>query len=198
MECFSRLHTLILTLTLGVLVATKEGLSSFEEVPTVLEATLKIIRNDVNTSDLSVDEFRTCLPEEATTAFAQRVQSGIDKMMRKRRKQMRLGLQDLASAAGGLAEDAEARCTKLGSQASLLISLSRVLKRYTQSKQFIDYEKLQSLKVGGVDIHKPLNRFIGSWKKQPADAGEVGQKLGEVLILFNASMAEHNARKQEL
>jgi len=46
---------------------------------------------------------------------------------------------------------------------------------------------MESLKVGDVDIHKPLNAFIGAWKKDPANATDVGHKLAQMLKLLNTN-----------
>merc|ERR1719150_586175 len=104
--------------------------------------------------------------------------------MEKRNSTMRIGLGKLGRATALLAEAAESKCGAVAAGAGALKALGHKLEGFGKDKAFIEYRKLEALKVGGHDIHKELNEFIGAWKKDFANGKDVGQALGRLFNVF--------------
>lgn len=131
-----------------------------------------------------------CLSEDMRTSFTDRVEKALDHMLQKRRRNMQLGLKELADAASdALKLLDESRCAHsrdvdiIQKGAKKLRTLTR--KTVVDYGTHIKYEAMKSLVVGGVDIHRELNEFIGAWKLRShreagAPLGVLMRKLAEI------------------
>merc|ERR1712232_1067244 len=93
---------------------------------------------------------------------------------------MRKALQALAVAISALTEDAQARCNNMKESPGVsdLLLASKNLAKGTAHNTTVVYKKMEKLTVSDMDIHKDLNKFIAGWKKESANATEVGDALG--------------------
>eukprot|EP00746_Dinoflagellata_sp_MGD_P121657 gnl/MRDRNA2_/MRDRNA2_56768_c0_seq1.p1 gnl/MRDRNA2_/MRDRNA2_56768_c0~~gnl/MRDRNA2_/MRDRNA2_56768_c0_seq1.p1 ORF type:complete len:210 (+),score=51.05 gnl/MRDRNA2_/MRDRNA2_56768_c0_seq1:60-689(+) len=163
--------------------AVREGPTQ-EQVPELLLEGLKVFAPGATTAAKDVEQ---CLPEGAKTGFVDRIHKVLEYMLQQKRKPMRLGLKNLGVAFGALVEDAEAKCTSIKLDgAKELHAAASALKEFGSAKANIEYKKLKTLKVGGIDVHKDLNKWIGTWKKEPKDfkPADCGKALGEFIKKF--------------
>jgi hypothetical protein len=168
------------------------GSESGEEAPQEPEV-IGILRDAIH-PESGVDREKVlsedCLSEDMRTAFTDRVEKALDHMLQKRRRNMQLGLKELA--------DVTSDTTKLFDESGCVHSRdvdviqngAKKLKTLTR-KTIVDYgthikyEAMKGLVVGGVDIHRELNEFIGAWKLRShreagAPLGVLMRKLAEI------------------
>merc|ERR1719350_986253 len=105
---------------------------------------------------------------------------------------MRLGLGKIGRAVSLVAQAVSSKCADASRESAedvnSLLALSQKLEGYGKDKQFIEYEPMKSLKVGGFDLHKPLNEFLGAWKQEPVVATRVGQALAKLLLVLKQQL----------
>merc|ERR1712232_1255342 len=113
--------------------------------------------------------------------------------MEKRNSTMRLGLGKIGRATALLAEATQKKCTASATSARELHDLAQKLEGYGKDKAFIHYRKMEALRVGGHDLHKPLNEFLGAWKKEAAEGKAVGEALGKFFLALKGEATEGKA-----
>eukprot|EP00927_Polykrikos_kofoidii_P078063 TRINITY_DN74943_c0_g1_i1.p1 TRINITY_DN74943_c0_g1~~TRINITY_DN74943_c0_g1_i1.p1 ORF type:complete len:592 (+),score=97.15 TRINITY_DN74943_c0_g1_i1:150-1778(+) len=126
-----------------------------------------------------------CIKEEDSRRYADAIEGAIQRMIEKHRKMMGTGLRELAVATEALVVALEASCTGLAASkgASRLKGAAKRLTIFASAKTLVnfgvhvEYEPMKVLKVGGIDVHSELNRFIRAWINQmssPELAGGMG------------------------
>mmetsp|Transcript_71294 Transcript_71294/g.112966 ORF Transcript_71294/g.112966 Transcript_71294/m.112966 type:complete len:199 (-) Transcript_71294:80-676(-) len=164
-----------------------EGVQSDSDMSAILSAALKMLPGNETGGCISgcQDALKPCLGEkDIASRFASAVRTAIDQMMMKRTKKMRRGVYHLASAVASLSSSAEGGCAKEITGLTILTESAKKLQSFTDKKGLVEYKALEKLVVSGVDIHKPLNKLIGAWKKDPVVAEDFGTALGEFIGLF--------------
>jgi len=127
-----------------------------------------------------------CLQEETAREYTYALDSAFGHMLEKSKFGMRNGLRDLAKATSALLENIGTSCSgtsateslkRLGSCASRLTIFASA-KTLMNIGVHVEYEPMKMLVVGGIDIHKELNRFIVAWLQQKG-ATEVGEGMAD-------------------
>eukprot|EP00927_Polykrikos_kofoidii_P008135 TRINITY_DN13373_c0_g1_i1.p1 TRINITY_DN13373_c0_g1~~TRINITY_DN13373_c0_g1_i1.p1 ORF type:complete len:216 (+),score=53.48 TRINITY_DN13373_c0_g1_i1:50-649(+) len=167
------------------------------DVPTILSSALKAADGEAGSTTIQAEALKDCLTEASSTNFIANVFAGIDMLMQQRGKKVRRGLFHIASASLSLVADAEAKCGADTVKGSMLTADAKRLKDLTEKKGNVEYKVKERLVVGGIDIHKPLNLFIGGWKNY-VRAEEAGEKLGETLSAFKERAEKDAGVKTEL
>eukprot|EP00445_Apocalathium_hangoei_P075249 CAMPEP_0204152762 /NCGR_PEP_ID=MMETSP0361-20130328/27295_1 /ASSEMBLY_ACC=CAM_ASM_000343 /TAXON_ID=268821 /ORGANISM="Scrippsiella Hangoei, Strain SHTV-5" /LENGTH=580 /DNA_ID=CAMNT_0051107781 /DNA_START=33 /DNA_END=1773 /DNA_ORIENTATION=- len=112
-----------------------------------------------------------CIGEELAQRQQQLVSAAFDLMMQKTRRGMQQGMRSISSDILTLLDELGAKCEPIlkSSGAKRLRSAADRLKVLSSSKSLlnpggnVDYDPMKVLKIGGVDVHLELNRFIGAW-----------------------------------
>jgi len=127
-----------------------------------------------------------CLTADAAATHSHRLTEAFNSMMLKTRRGMQEGLKHLAEDTGHFINTLGASCERLrysdgarrlSSAAGRLAVLakSRTLMKHSVH---VEYEALKVLKIGGIDAHLELNRFIGAWINKKS-AEELGEALAD-------------------
>jgi len=136
--------------------------------------------------DFSMSVFPSCLTEEIAKQQSELVSAAFDTMMQKSRRGMQQGIRQVATSTLELLNRVEAECDhlkrsigmqKLRNAADRLTVLA-ASKNLLNPGGKVDYDPMKSLKVGGVDVHLELNRFIGAWINEYT-AREFGEGLAD-------------------
>lgn len=121
-------------------------------------------------------------------------------MMEKNKHGVRMGLTSLAESTLSMLSSLESQCARIGvaSGAQILRSAASRLAVLASAKTLVnpgvhvEYEPLRGLKVGGIDVHQELNKFIVAWLK---DQGPPA--LADGLASFFADFREELVRDEE-
>eukprot|EP00931_Biecheleriopsis_adriatica_P053936 TRINITY_DN31699_c0_g2_i1.p1 TRINITY_DN31699_c0_g2~~TRINITY_DN31699_c0_g2_i1.p1 ORF type:complete len:194 (-),score=58.00 TRINITY_DN31699_c0_g2_i1:133-714(-) len=140
----------------------------------------------------SAEEIKGCLDGELYS-LSVRIKDSLARMMEGRNSTMRIGLGKLGRATKKLGRSASKKCSSVGKSAEVLSSLGEKLEGFGADKAFLKYKRKESLVVGGYDIHKPLNAFIGAWKRSPSLGRDVGEALGKLFKVLQVEAKETKA-----
>lgn len=162
---------IILALLQHKLVVAEEGPKP-EEMHTTVAAVLSEFGSSIEAKDL-----QECLPKGESMALQTRINKAIEKMLELRPSKMRESIGMLGRASRLLATAVESKCSSISVQAADLKAISQQMEDYGKDKKYMSYKPKEKLVVGGYDLHKPLNKFIGDWKK--SEAKQAGTSLGE-------------------
>lgn len=178
------LRSALITLALlqCMLVVAEDGPKP-EEMHTTVAAILSEFGSSVEAKDL-----QECLPKGESMALQTRINKAIEKMLQLRASKMRESLSMLGRASRLLAAAAESKCSSVVAQAADLKTLAGQVEEFGKDKKHISYKAKEKLLVGGYDLHKPLNKLIGDWKK--ADAKQSGTSFGEFFKVFKGGKAK--------
>eukprot|EP00927_Polykrikos_kofoidii_P008531 TRINITY_DN1354_c0_g1_i2.p1 TRINITY_DN1354_c0_g1~~TRINITY_DN1354_c0_g1_i2.p1 ORF type:complete len:209 (-),score=51.12 TRINITY_DN1354_c0_g1_i2:167-745(-) len=168
-----------------------------DDVPKILSSALEAVVGEAEAKAIQPDILKDCLSEGSGAKFIANVFAGIDMVMQKRGKKVRRGLFHISSGILSVLADAEAKCGTDVVKGSVLIANAQRLKDLTDKKGNVEYKVKERLVVGGVDIHKTVNAFIGSWKNYVL-ADEAGKTLGQMLGAFTEKADKEKEVKIEL
>jgi len=145
------------------------------EVLAILRDSLETLAHVSRASVLAA----ACVSDSISATFIERVEQALEHMLQKRRRNMQLGLKELAA----VTEDIFGQMSRMGSGCVLIREVEVIqqgaMKLGTLTRKtvvdygtHIKYEAMKGLTVGGVDIHRELNDFIATWKlKSRREAG---------------------------
>jgi len=126
-----------------------------------------------------------CMTEAVAQRFSAGLEEGFQEMLKKTKRGMQRGLRLIAESTQTLLHDLEqchavpisvaTRKFRAAIERLLVFATAKTVVNYGAQ---VEYEAMQGLKVGGIDIHKEVNLFLGAWMfKHGAD--EVGIGLQE-------------------
>jgi hypothetical protein len=142
--------------------------------------------------------------EESLRDFGGRLDSAFGSMIQRTQAGMQTGLKLVAQDTRSFLDAVEARCTnvaradgarRLRVAASRLQVLAGARNLFRPNAQ-VDYEAMKTLKVGGVDVHLELNKFIVSWR-DGRPSREFGDALAKFFGDFNPETEEEEAAEPE-
>jgi len=144
-----------------------------------------------------------CPKAEPAERYADGLEAAFNRMLEKTRAGMRAGLLDVAKAtldflesleACGMAESTWRAATgfnTLRSAASRLTVMASA-KTLMNFGRDVVYEPMQTLKVGGIDVHAELNRLIIAWIQKKGAA-----ELGGGLVDFFGDFGEYEEQEDK-
>lgn len=185
----------------------EEGLKLDADGAALIVGLLKRNESEVASSGegkkpVSTEMLASCVPKLAGGGFVPTLRTAIDLIMQKRAKKVRRGLFHVSSALIALLGETQNACggkaAELKDSLEDLATIAQRLRDLTDKKGHVEYKPLEKLLVGGVDIHKILNKFIGSWKKEPAMETDVGEQLGALIRAFGPQVGDGASAKAEL
>lgn len=141
----------------------------------------------VRLGDASRPISEACISAGVADRYGTELESSFRTMMQKTKKGMHGGMKNLASETLKLLDASEGVCSwlkdslgakRLRSAASRLSVLSSA-KTLMQHGANVEYEAMKVLKIGGIDVHLEVNRFIGDWIHD-----RPGHELGNSLADF--------------
>lgn len=145
---------------------------------------------------------QACLTDRESATYSQKLDESFASMMEKNRRGMQAGLQRIAKSTVSILESLGLVCSaefgssssakKLRNAASRLMALASA-KTLINIGSNVDYEPLKILRVGGIDIHLKLNRFISGWLKD-----EPAEKLGTYIAEFLGDFQDDEADQESL
>jgi len=117
----------------------------------------------------------TCISVSQTRRYGDALEDGIARMRQKTRRGMQAGIKEIASATAAFVDGLEGRCAEGVGAVHLRTAASRMLvfasaKTLVNFAKDVEYEPMQVLKVGGIDVHKEVNRFLVAWIQQSGEA----------------------------
>eukprot|EP00927_Polykrikos_kofoidii_P008530 TRINITY_DN1354_c0_g1_i1.p1 TRINITY_DN1354_c0_g1~~TRINITY_DN1354_c0_g1_i1.p1 ORF type:complete len:208 (-),score=45.45 TRINITY_DN1354_c0_g1_i1:170-748(-) len=168
-----------------------------DDAPKILSSALEAVVGETEAKAIQPDVLKDCLSEGSGAKFNANVFTGIDMLMQQRGKKVRRGLFHISSGILSLLAEAESKCGADVVKGSVLIANAQRLKDLTDKKGNVEYKVKERLVVGGVDIHKTVNAFIGSWKNYVSADG-AGKMLGQMLGAFTDKADKEKEVKTEL
>jgi len=142
-----------------------------------------------------------CLTADAAGTHTHQLTQAFNSMMLKTKRGMHEGLKQLAADTSRLVNILGTSCgrlrssdgaMRLSSAASRLLVLAKS-RTLAQHGGHVEYEALKVLKIGGIDAHLELNRFIGAWINKKS-AEEFGEALADFFEDFReVNEADDNA-----
>jgi len=145
-------------------------------------------------SSITASEMRERFSE--SSAFEEFLNDTLDAtadMMEKELTGMRTGLLKFARAASALAQALQDACPDSAESAIRMKTLAKKLEDDCKDNaDAIEYKAMEVLKVDGHDIHKPLNAFLGAWKKETPDAAALGQALANFFKALEVDVKERS------
>lgn len=127
-----------------------------------------------------------CITVELAERQQGLVNAAFETMMQKSRRGMQQGLRTISADVVTLLDELSSKCESVrasSATAKLRTAASR-LKVLSEAKNLlnpgvnVDYDPLKVLKVGGIDVHIELNRFIGAWTSK-SSAVQFGDGLAD-------------------
>lgn len=152
-----------------------------------------------NHAEAALEAVQNCLPQNESHGFAIRVQVAVEKMTQKppSKRYVSMGLGDLGHATQvvfGTSWQRSCQPVRNAFSAVPLLDAAASLKNAAVKFQgyadesLVDYEQMKMLRIGGRDIHMPLNNFIFAWRQDPVNARAVGTTLGKLFrVVSNMS-----------
>jgi len=110
----------------------------------------------------------TCVSADAARGYGDAIADAIARMLEKTRQGMGSGIKEMAAATIAFVDSLQVPCSD-ATGAKHLRSAAFRLRVFASAKTLVDfakhveYEPMKVLKVGGIDIHKELNRFLVAW-----------------------------------
>jgi hypothetical protein len=138
-----------------------------------------------------------CLSADIAHRYGDAIEAAIAHMLEKTRLSMKAGIQGLATATVDFVDGLKFPCSdvlgakKLRSAASRLRVVASA-KTLINFAKHVEYEPMQVLKVGGIDVHKELNRFLVAWIQEKG-ASELAEGLVDFFEDFNEHEVEEKA-----
>jgi len=134
----------------------------------------------------------SCLSASVARRYGDALEDGIARMLEKTQRGMRAGIQEIATATIAFVDGLEAPCSEVPGAAHLRSAASRVrvfasAKTLIQAAKHVEYEPMKVLKIGGIDVHTELNRFLVAWVHQQGIV-----ELAEGLVDFFQDFKEHD------
>lgn len=136
-----------------------------------------------------------CLSLATARRYGDALEDAIARMLEKTRQSMRAGIEEVATATINFVNGLEDPCSKADGAVRLRSAAAR-LRVFASAKTLVDfakhveYEPMKVLKVGGIDVHKELNRFLVAWLHQKGAA-----ELAEGLVDFLEDFEEHEVEE---
>jgi len=137
-----------------------------------------------------------CVSVATARHYGDALEAAIAPMIEKKtRRGMRAGIEGLASATVSFVDGLEAPCSAHVGAKRLRIAASRLhvfasAKSLVNVATHVEYEPLKFLRVGGIDVHKELNRFLSAWIRHHGAA-----ELAEGLVDFFQDFKEHDVEE---
>eukprot|EP00933_Yihiella_yeosuensis_P033546 TRINITY_DN27226_c0_g1_i1.p1 TRINITY_DN27226_c0_g1~~TRINITY_DN27226_c0_g1_i1.p1 ORF type:complete len:566 (-),score=117.89 TRINITY_DN27226_c0_g1_i1:393-2090(-) len=151
-------------------------------------------------SDDSTSITAACISADEANRKADKFESAFRRMMEKNRRSMQSGLREFASSLLSLLDHVEAS-TACGAQFKTSAGAKRMRSAASRFLTLVgtrslvnfgvhlEYEALSALRIGGIDVHKELNRLIGAWINNQG-SGFVGDFLVDFLDDFREQEEE--------
>lgn len=154
--------------------------------------------------DVSEPITEACLPEVAVKDLSRDIEDAFESMLEKTRRSMQAGLKKLSDSTLTMLDRVEKECESLASSSAsrrLRNAASRVqvfatAKTLMNFGVHVEYEALKTLSLGGIDIHKEINQFIGAWKLNSAPE-QIGENFASFFEDFSQEEDEATAPAEE-
>jgi hypothetical protein len=144
----------------------------------------------------------SCVSTASARKYGDALEDAISRMMQKTRQGMRHGIEEMSSATVAFVDALQAPCSEAIGALHLRSAAAR-LHVFASAKmdvsnvfdfaKHVEYEPMKVLKVGGVDVHKELNRFLVAWIHK-----EGATPLAEGLVDFFEDFKEHEVEEQPM
>jgi len=137
-----------------------------------------------------------CLSAATARRYGDALEDGIARMLEKTRRGMQSGIQEVATATIAFVDSLHAPCSEAVGAVHLRSAATR-LRVFASAKTLIDfaqhveYEPMKVLKVGGIDVHKELNRFLVAWIHNGG-----ASELAHGLVDFFEDFKEHEVAEE--
>jgi hypothetical protein len=138
----------------------------------------------------------SCLSVSTTRRYGDALEDAIARMLEKTQRGMRAGIEEVANATMNFVDSLASPCSDATGAKRLRTAASRLhvfasAKLLGNFAKHVEYEPMQVLKVGGIDVHKELNRFLLAWINHLGAA-----ELAEGLVDFFEDFKEHEAEEE--
>jgi len=112
-----------------------------------------------------------CVSEDAAGRLGKILDQSFETMMQQSRRAMQTGLKQVSKEIEAVLGELEVPCDKIKNsaaakhlrEATKRLAVLSAVKNLVNPGVHVEYDPKKVLKVGGVDIHLELNRFIGAW-----------------------------------
>lgn len=146
-----------------------------------------------------------CLTEAAAGSAGEGIEAGFNTMLEKNRRSMSRGLKLVAKDVIGIVDSLEVKCThlkytnlgpeRLRKDANRMVVLAGA-KTLVNFAEHVEYEAMKELKVGGIDVHTELNRFIMAWINNQGPR-RVGEGLADFFDDFQEAKEDEGDEESE-
>merc|ERR1719253_2013588 len=104
-----------------------------------------------------------CISVSHTRRYGDALEDGIARIREKTRRGMQAGIKEIATATVAVVDGLEGKCAEGAGAVHLRTAASRMLvfasaKTLVNFAKDVEYEPMQVLKIGGIDVHKEVNR----------------------------------------
>lgn len=136
-----------------------------------------------------------CITEDMAKMLSDGIEEAFQSMLEKRKRSVRHGLRVVASDTLTFLNGMEATCSfiknsvgakRLRSGCSRL-SVLATAKTLVDFGIHVEYEAMKVLRVGGIDVHREVNLFVGRWL-----SNETGELLGRAMADFFEDFKEED------
>jgi hypothetical protein len=139
-----------------------------------------------------------CVSSAEARRYGDSLEDAIQRMLEKTRQGMRAGIQEVATATIAFVDGLHAPCSEASGAVHLRSAASRLhvfasMKSLIDFAKHVEYEPMKVLKVGGIDVHKELNRFLVAWVHQQG-----ADELAHGLVDFLQDFKEHEIAEEPL
>merc|ERR1719456_2131662 len=133
-----------------------------------------------------------CVSTATAKRYGDALEDAIARMLEKTRHGMRAGIQEMATATVSFVDNLQVPCSEAVGAVHLRSAANRLhvfasMKTLIDIAKHVEYEPMKVLKIGGIDVHKELNRFLVAWTHQQSAA-----ELAEGLVDFFQDFKEHD------
>merc|ERR1719456_466666 len=137
-----------------------------------------------------------CVSTATAKRYGDALEDAIARMLEKTRHGMRAGIQEMATATVAFVDNLQIPCSEAVGAVHLRSAAQRLhvfasMKTLIDVAKHVEYEPMKVLKVGGIDVHKELNRFLVAWIHK-----EGATKLAHGLVDFLQDFKEHEVTEE--
>lgn len=136
-----------------------------------------------------------CLSASTARTYGDALEDAIARMLEKTRRGMQAGIKEIAASTVAFVDALQPSCSEAAGAVQLRSAASRMqvfasAKTLANFAKHVEYEPMQVLKVGGIDVHKEVNRFLVGWIHNKG-----AYELAEGLVDFFEDFKEHEVEE---